>query len=71
MSQFLSQVGPVLSRRGLLAAATITAAATLTTPSAAEEATDISKLPRVKQALVLPPFLPVHDQIAKGGPQDC
>ena len=69
MSQFLSQVGPVLSRRGLLAAATITAAATLTIPSVAEEAADISKLPRVKQALVLPPFLPVHDQIAKGGPK--
>jgi nitrite reductase (NO-forming) len=63
---------PLLSRRGLLAAATVSAAAaTLSTiPSAsAQEAVDISKLPRVKQAMVAPPFLPEHDQVAKGGPK--
>lgn len=30
---------------------------------------DLSKLPRVKQELVAPPFVPVHDQIAKDGPK--
>lgn len=30
---------------------------------------DISKLPRVKQQLVAPPFVPEHDQVAKGGPK--
>ena len=63
---------PLLSRRGLLAAATVSAAAaTLSTiPSAsAEKAVDVSKLPRVKQAMVAPPFLPEHDQVAKGGPK--
>ena len=32
-------------------------------------AQDISKLPRVKQELVAPPNVPVHDQVAKGGPK--
>ena len=31
--------------------------------------TDISKLPRVKQKMVMPPMLPEHDQVAKGGPK--
>ncbi len=63
---------PLLSRRGLLAAATVSAAAaTLATvsPAVAEEAADLSKLPRVKQKLVLPPFLPEHEQVATGGPK--
>lgn len=30
---------------------------------------EIGKLPRVKQEMVAPPFLPKHDQIAKGGPK--
>ncbi len=30
---------------------------------------EISDLPRVKQEMVAPPFLPNHDQIAKGGPK--
>ena len=30
---------------------------------------DVSSLPRVKQALVAPPFLPEHEQIAAGGPK--
>jgi nitrite reductase (NO-forming) len=30
---------------------------------------DVSKLPHVTQELVAPPFLPKHDQVAKGGPK--
>ncbi len=30
---------------------------------------DFNELPRVKQILVAPPFLPAHDQVAKGGPK--
>jgi len=30
---------------------------------------DISKLPRVKQEMVAPPFLPEHTQVATGGPK--
>jgi nitrite reductase (NO-forming) len=32
-------------------------------------ATDISSLPRVKQKMVAPPFLPEHEQVATGGPK--
>ncbi len=32
-------------------------------------ATNISKLPVVTQELVAPPFVPKHDQVAKGGPK--
>jgi nitrite reductase (NO-forming) len=32
-------------------------------------ATDVSKLPVVTQELVAPPFVPKHDQVAKGGPK--
>jgi nitrite reductase (NO-forming) len=32
-------------------------------------AADVASLPRVKQKLVAPPFLPEHDQVAKGGPK--
>ena len=63
---------PLLSRRGLLAAATVSAAAaTLSnvTSASAEATLDVSKLPRVKQAMVAPPYLPEHDQVAKGGPK--
>ena len=60
-----------LSRRVLLAA---TAAAAMGTAKAvAQEAppakVDISSLPRVKQAMVAPPFLPEHEQVATGGPK--
>jgi nitrite reductase (NO-forming) len=63
-----------LSRRTLLTAATAAAAASsLTladaTPARAKETADISKLPRVKQAMVAPPFLPEHSQVAEGGPK--
>jgi nitrite reductase (NO-forming) len=36
---------------------------------AAAATADISKLPRVKQKMVAPPFLPEHDQIAAGDPK--
>ena len=32
-------------------------------------AAEIAKLPRVKQVLVDPPHMPMHDQVAKGGPK--
>ncbi len=35
----------------------------------AETAIDISQLERVTQDLVLPPFLPDHEQTAKGAPK--
>ncbi len=71
MSSLKSLITPILSRRGLLAATAITAAAAMGTAKAiAEEAkVDISSLPRVKQALVAPPFLPEHEQVATGGPK--
>ena len=63
-----------LSRRSLLTAATAAAAASSlalanVTPARAEDAADISKLPREKQTMVAPPFLPEHSQVAKGGPR--
>ena len=60
-----------ISRRTLLATAAggaalkIDAGAIFTEVKAAE----IDKLPRVKQKLVAPPFAPIHDQVAKGGPK--
>ena len=71
MSSLQSLITPILSRRGLLTATVATAAATMGTANAgAEEAkVDISSLPRVKQVLVAPPFLPEHEQVASGGPK--
>ncbi len=62
---------PKLSRRGLLAATTVAAmgAATAVAQEAPPEKVDISALPRVKQAMVAPPFLPEHEQVATGGPK--
>ncbi|MBL8791255.1 MAG: nitrite reductase, copper-containing [Rhizobiales bacterium] len=61
---------PHLSRRGLFAAATVAAAASLPVVEvAAEEVIDIAKLPRVTQKMVAPPFLPEHTQKAEGGPK--
>ena len=37
--------------------------------TAAVDTVDISTLPRVKQKLVAPPFLPEHEQVATGGPK--
>lgn len=63
---------PALTRRGLLAAATVTAATAAFSPVAnasTQEAADVAKLPRVKQVMVAPPFLPEHAQVAKDGPK--
>jgi hypothetical protein len=61
MSVLNDLTSPLFSRRGLLAATAVTAAAATlaAAPKAsADEAVDISKLPRVKQKLMAPPFLP-------------
>ena len=50
---------------GLLFAHAATSAAQAASLSLAE----IARLPRVTQQMVAPPFLPEHDQIAKGGPK--
>jgi len=59
-----------------LAGATIAGPATAQTQAAtanplgiSTEDVDIAALPRVRQKLVAPPFAPVHDQVAKGGPK--
>lgn len=66
-----SPISPVLSRRSLLAVSAVTAAAAVSTQKsfADEIKVDVSKLPRIKQTLVTPPFLPEHDQVVKGGPK--
>jgi nitrite reductase (NO-forming) len=72
MSYVKTSLSPLLTRRGLIAATAVTAAATLAVaPAVAEEETkvDITKLPRVKQKMVAPPFLPEHEQTATGGPK--
>lgn len=43
--------------------------AATTKKSRSDEVMDISKLPRVTQSLVAPPFVPEHTQIAEGGPR--
>ena len=66
-----------VSRRTFLSSTAAAGVGTLAvelTSRSAEAATqiaaaDISKLPRVKQELVAPPFAPKHDQVAKGGPK--
>lgn len=71
MFSFKSLTTPVLSRRGLLAATAV--AAMGSAKAVAQEAlpakVDISALPRVKQVMVAPPFLPEHEQVAVGGPK--
>ena len=65
----------VLSRRNLLVATAATAAAVAAVAVSTEQAhaddaqPDVSKLPRVKQKLVAPPFLPEHEQVATSGPK--
>jgi nitrite reductase (NO-forming) len=76
MSSLLN--GASLARRAFLKTAGLAAAAGsiggtigLTVPAAAEtaEAVDVSKLERVKQKLVAPPFAPEHQQVATGAPK--
>jgi nitrite reductase (NO-forming) len=71
MSDLQSLITPILSRRGLLAATAIVTAGTANAAaqSAPPAKVDISTLPRVKQAMVAPPFLPEHEQVAVGGPK--
>ncbi len=71
MATFQSMISPLLSRRNLLTASALVAAATLpiATAAAEEAKVDITTLPRVKQKLVAPPFLPEHEQVASGGPK--
>ncbi len=59
--------GGAAASLGATALGAVTGVATVT--PAVAETTDISKLPRVKQKLVAPPFLPDHEQIATGGPK--
>ncbi len=71
MSNLQILISSSMSRRGLLTAASFAASALtpLVTAQAEEAITDIAKLARVKQQLVAPPFLPDHDQVAKGDPK--
>ncbi len=72
MSILSKTLSPALTRRGLLAAATVSAATAAFAPVAnasKQEAADVAKLPRVKQVMVAPPFLPPHEQVAKDGPK--
>ena len=72
------------SRRSLLQVMGIASASTIAGPAFAgtmhtraaapsllvkTAATDISSLPRVKQKMVAPPFLPEHEQVAADGPK--
>lgn len=73
MTGLQSLITPLLSRRGLLAATALAAmgparAVAQDAPAVAAKV-DISSLPRVKQTMVAPPFLPEHDQVAVGGPK--
>ena len=62
-----------VSRRGFLAAGGPLAALSAVTGTVAAPATparsDVDKLPRVRQQLVDPPFVPDHAQVAEGGPR--
>lgn len=72
MSTFNRDSSVLLSRRYLLAAtaATVAAVAVSSHQAQADDVqTDVSKLPRVKQKLVAPPFLPEHEQVATTGPK--
>ncbi|MCY4596494.1 MAG: multicopper oxidase domain-containing protein [Bryobacterales bacterium] len=64
---------PRVSRRRVLQAGSALAAMPAASQQtenavAASDATDIGKLPRVKQELVDPPFVPKHEQTNPGGP---
>ena len=61
----------MLTRREALLGSVLTAAAaaTMVAMPAVASAKDVAGLPREKVALVAPPFVHAHDQIAKGGPK--
>ena len=61
----LASVGAIVAPTLTRTAATAATVSTVGTNSAV----DVASLPRVKQQLVLPPFLPIHDQVAVGGPK--
>lgn len=76
--EFTASRRSLLQAMGLASASTIAGpafAGTMHTETAAPSllvktaATDISSLPRVKQQMVAPPFLPEHEQVASGGPR--
>lgn len=76
--RFATSRRSLLQAMGLASASTIAGpalAATMHTETAVPSllvkaaATDISSLPRVKQKMVAPPFLPEHEQVATGGPK--
>jgi nitrite reductase (NO-forming) len=76
MSDFLSNRRNFLKVTGAVSAAALTAtplvqtaAADETAPATNAAAVDLSKLPRVKQKLVAPPFFPEHEQVASGDPK--
>lgn len=60
---FISSTAAVGAGVMVASAATNTASAETMTPE------QIAALPRVKQEMVAPPFLPEHDQVAKSGPK--
>ena len=64
---------PTISRRGFLATSGPLAAASAMTGTVASGTTafrsDVQDLPRVRQQLVDPPFVPDHAQVAEGGPK--
>ncbi|NJM30196.1 MAG: nitrite reductase, copper-containing [Rhizobiales bacterium] len=64
---FLQATG--LATAAAMAIPLVTEAAKAQTAEVAVTAEDVSKLPRVKQKLVAPPFFPEHEQVASGGPK--
>jgi len=67
---------PDVSRRAFLSSTAIAGAGLIVADMASNAAhaetltaEQIAKLPRVKQELVAPPFMPKHDQVARGGPK--
>ncbi|MFT5719749.1 MAG: nitrite reductase (NO-forming) [Motiliproteus sp.] len=65
-------IGATVASMGVAAAAALvgqSAQASTKSVSAVSKPEQISSLSRVQQTLVQPPFLPQHDQVAKGGPK--
>ena len=72
----VSRDKPSVSRRTFLSSAAalgpglmIAQVATSVAQAASLSPAEIAGLPRVTQEMVAPPFLPKHDQVAKGGPK--